>query len=187
MIREVIVVEGKDDMAAVKGACQAEVIITNGLGITGQTIELIKTAQQKRGVIILTDPDYPGEKIRRIIDSAVPGCRHAYITQGEDQRKKGKIGVEYASSQEIREALVQAHATDNEILVRFTKEDLVEGGLTGRLNSKEKRFKAGQILGIGQTNAKQFLKRLNAYGITKDDFENALQDLRRQYNESGTS
>lgn len=62
MIKEVIVVEGKDDLAAVKRACQAEVIITNGLGITAEKIAEIKAAQERCGVIILTDPDYPGRR-----------------------------------------------------------------------------------------------------------------------------
>ncbi|PKM87144.1 MAG: ribonuclease M5, partial [Firmicutes bacterium HGW-Firmicutes-12] len=86
MPREIIVVEGKDDAAAVKKACQAEVIITNGLGITKKTLQQIKVAQERCGVIIFTDPDYPGEKIRQIIDNEVPGCRHAYLYQQE----KGK-------------------------------------------------------------------------------------------------
>ena len=79
MIREVIVVEGKDDEAAVKKAVDAEVIITSGLGIEEKTIERICHAQQRTGVIIFTDPDFPGEKIRKMISEKVPGCKHAYL------------------------------------------------------------------------------------------------------------
>ncbi|MDX9872706.1 MAG: ribonuclease M5 [Clostridia bacterium] len=170
MTQEIIVVEGKDDAGAVKRACPAEVIITSGLGLTEKTLERIRTVQRRCGVIILTDPDYPGEKIRRIIDEAVPGCRHAYIYQ----QNKGKIGVEYASPEEIRAALAAAHLSVKTAPDRFTMEDLYAGGLAGSDNSGQRRRLAGKILGLGETNAKQFLKRLNAYNISREEFEQAL-------------
>ena len=63
-IKEVIVVEGRDDTAAIKRAVQADTIETGGSAINAKTIEKIRLAQQKRGVIIFTDPDYQGERIR---------------------------------------------------------------------------------------------------------------------------
>ena len=67
MIKEIIVVEGCDDVTAVKAAVDAEVIAVSGFGINKNTIDKIKEAQKRKGVIILTDPDFAGEKIRRII------------------------------------------------------------------------------------------------------------------------
>lgn len=78
IINEVIVVEGKDDVAAVKKAVDAEIIITHGFGITNETIKRIKFAQKRKGVIIFTDPDFAGETIRRTISSKVKGCKHAF-------------------------------------------------------------------------------------------------------------
>lgn len=173
MTQEIIVVEGKDDAAAVKSACPVEVIITNGLGLTPKTIARIKTARERCGVIILTDPDYPGEKIRRLIDEAVPGCRHAYIYQ----QNKAKIGVEYASPEEIRAALMTARLSVEDNPGRFSIEELYACGLAGSALSQNRRFRAGQLLGLGETNAKQFLKRLNAYNISREEFEDALAKL----------
>ena len=65
MIKEVIVVEGKDDITAVKAAIDAEVIATNGFGYKKEFIETIKNICERKGIIILTDPDYAGEQIRR--------------------------------------------------------------------------------------------------------------------------
>ena len=62
MIKEVIVVEGKNDAAAVKKAVDADIIITGGFGITQDTLKLIRIASERRGVIVLTDPDFMGEK-----------------------------------------------------------------------------------------------------------------------------
>lgn len=46
-IKEVIVVEGRDDVTAVKRAVDAELIITQGFGIREETFELIEEAQKK--------------------------------------------------------------------------------------------------------------------------------------------
>ncbi len=54
-IKEVIVVEGRDDLDAVKKAVDAEIIITHGFGISEKTFQLIKGCCSEKGVIILTD------------------------------------------------------------------------------------------------------------------------------------
>ena len=110
MIKEVIVVEGKDDVAAVKKAVDAEMIAVGGFGINAKVISRIKEAQKRKGVIVLTDPDFAGEKIRKIIAKRVPGIKHAYIAQ-EDGIKDDDIGVENATPEVIIEALKRAKVT----------------------------------------------------------------------------
>lgn len=65
MIKEIIVVEGRDDVTAVKRAIDAELITTGGFGFPKGVMERIKVANERRGVIIFTDPDFAGEKIRK--------------------------------------------------------------------------------------------------------------------------
>lgn len=178
-IQEVIVVEGKDDVAAVKRACNAQTIITRGLGITKEIIQSIKQAHERCGVIVLTDPDGPGEKIRQKIQQEVPGCKHAYIYR-DRKEKYGPVGVEYAAPEVIRQALKAAKATLNKACEpTFTMKDLIDYGLTGHPKAQERRDQLGQFLGIGQTNAKQFLKRLNSYGISPQEFKAGLEKLRK--------
>ncbi len=81
-VKEIIVVEGKDDTAKLKQALDVDTIETNGSAINKQTLDQIAHAKQKRGVIIFTDPDYPGQRIRKIIDEHVPGCKHAFFDKG---------------------------------------------------------------------------------------------------------
>lgn len=88
-IKEIIVVEGKDDTVAIKRAVDADTIETNGSAIGDHVIEQVKLAQRKRGVIIFTDPDYPGERIRKIISDKVPGCKHAFYRR-KKRLLKGK-------------------------------------------------------------------------------------------------
>lgn len=178
MIKETIVVEGKNDAVAIKRAVDADVIITSGFGITSETLKLIRIAQDKNGVIVLTDPDFMGEKIRKIIDDRIYGIKHAFIPK-EEAQKDGDIGVENASPESILNALFMARCEITEERLEFTIKDLLENNLTGNPNAADNRNKVGKILGIGYTNAKQFLYRLNRYGIGRDEFEEAVRKAGR--------
>lgn len=173
MIKEVIVVEGRDDITAVKKAVDAELIAVGGFGINKQIIDKIREAQKRQGVIVLTDPDFAGEKIRRIISKRVKNIKHAYISQ-KDGIKNGDIGVENASPEVIRKALKKAKCEEKKNRNEFTLDDMIFFGLTGNRKSKEIRDLIGKELGIGYANTSQFLKRLNNYGITKDEFIRAV-------------
>lgn len=175
--KEVVVVEGKDDVAAVKRACQAQTIITSGLGISRETIEEIRTAQRLCGVIVLTDPDAPGAKIRDIINREIPGCKQAYLYR--DRRdKKTPVGVEHAGPAEILGALEAAKATTlSPQPDLFTQTDMVELGLAGGAGARARRDELSRLLSLGRTNGKQFLRRLNGYGVSRQDFMTALRDM----------
>ncbi|MBV7272709.1 ribonuclease M5 [Clostridiaceae bacterium UIB06] len=179
MIKEVIVVEGRDDITAVKKAVDAEVIAVGGFGINKKVIDRIKEAQKRQGVIVLTDPDFAGEKIRKIISKRVQGIKHAYISQ-KDGTKDGDIGVENAEPEIIIRALEFAKCEVKEKRDEFNVDDMIFFGLTGNNNSKEKRDKLGNELGIGYCNAAQFLTRLNNYGITKKEFIEAINKIDRE-------
>ena len=174
MIKEVIVVEGRDDITAVKKAVDAEIIATSGFGI--------KEAQKRKGVIVLTDPDFAGEKIRSIISKRVKGVKHAYIAQ-EDGLKDGDIGVENASPETIIKALENAKVTLEEKREFFDMKDMFRFKLTGVGDSKKRRIILGKELGIGYGNANQMISRLNNYGITPEEFMDAIKKIEEQLGE----
>lgn len=175
MIKEVIVVEGKDDISAVKKAVDAELIATNGFGFPKYVKERIAKASQTRGVIVLTDPDYAGEKIRREVAKIAKNCKHAYIPRNL-ATKDDDIGVENASPKDIIDALEKAHCIKIGKKVEFTMKDMVDNNLTISENSCARRDCVGAKLGIGYGNTKQFLSRLNNFGITRQEFESAVAD-----------
>lgn len=180
-IKEIIVVEGKSDTVAVQNAVHADTIETNGSAINNQVIEQIKLAQQTRGVIILTDPDYPGEKIRNTIAEQVPGCKHAFITKSEAIPINNQgIGVEHASAPVIQKALLGAHTMYEEMEEQISKDDLITAGLIGGVSSRERRERLGQLLKIGYTNGKQLYKRLKMFHITKEMFIDAVQIIQQE-------
>ena len=73
-----------------KRAVNADTIETKGSAINESVIEQVRLAQKTRGVIIFTDPDFPGEKIRNTITEKVTGCKHAFSINQEASPKKGK-------------------------------------------------------------------------------------------------
>ncbi len=173
-----IVVEGKDDTVRIKLAVDAETIETNGSAINDETIRQIKHAQEKRGVIVFTDPDYPGERIRRIIDERVPGCKHAFL-QKEKAKSHNGLGVEHASVEDIQEALGAVHRIreDIETVEVNWKPYLIKYGLIGGQAAKSRRKLLGDRLRIGYANAKQLEKRLNMFQIDVRLFESTMKEI----------
>ncbi|WP_099191038.1 ribonuclease M5 [Tepidibacter mesophilus] len=178
MIKEIIVVEGRDDVTAVKKAVDAELITTGGFGFPKGVMSRIKEAQKRRGVIIFTDPDFAGEKIRKKIAAEIPGCKHAFLPR-EEAIKDGDIGIENASVKSILAALDKVRTENVKKRDEFTQRDLVRNGLIGFEDASKKRDEIGKVLGIGYGNAKQFLSRLNNYGVTREEFDESLKNINK--------
>ncbi|NEW09604.1 ribonuclease M5 [Paenibacillus sp. SYP-B3998] len=176
MIKEVIVVEGKDDTVAIRRAVEADTIETGGSAIGQAVLKRIALAQERRGVIIFTDPDHAGERIRKIVAAKVPGCKHAFITQ-EQALYKGDIGVENAAPETIRQALQSLRTEYDGVVSMLTMEDLMAAGLIVHPEAASRRLIVGKALGIGYCNGKQFYKRCAIFQITREEFELAIECL----------
>lgn len=184
-IKELIVVEGKDDTTAIKRSVEADTIETNGSAISKETLVKIQHAQEKRGVIVFTDPDYPGRRIRAIIEEHVPGVKHAFLSKEKTIAKNGKgLGIEHAKEEDIRQALANVYTpkTELDVVPEIPLEILVEGKLIGHPNSKERRTKIGELLKIGYTNGKQLQKRLSIFQISRQQLEEAILQLNMEDN-----
>lgn len=176
MIRQVIVVEGKSDIARVKQAVEADIIATGGFALRSAVIEDIRAAYKKRGIIILTDPDGPGERIRARLTSLFPEALHAFVPK-EEASTADDVGIEDASPEAIKRAFAKVRLLHQNESGLFTMSDLWKAGLMGSENASRKRAALGASLGIGFGNGKQFLKRLNHFGVTKEEWESALEQL----------
>lgn len=174
MIQEVVVVEGKSDVQRVQSALDIECIATEGFTLRKGVLDRIQVAYEKRGIIILTDPDTAGERIRRFLTKRFPKAKHAFVPR-EEAFANEDIGIEQASLEAIRKAFSMLHVEEMTSSNRFTMMDLVQNGLTGLPESARRRATVGAVLGIGYGNAKQFLYRLNHYGITREAFLEATE------------
>lgn len=184
-IKEVIVVEGRDDTAKISQVVDADTIETNGSAINRSILDQIQHAKDKRGIIIFTDPDYPGERIRHIIDQAVPGCKHAFLTKEKARAKhpdNKSLGIEHASAEAIKQALSDVYELMEMANNDISKDDLFAYGLIGQTGASFRRERLGELLQIGHTNGKQLLKRLTMFEITKAQFEQAIAQLQQEEN-----
>ena len=157
-------------------AVNADVIATHGYGISKSTLARIENAYRTRGIIILTDPDHAGNKIRQKLTRIFRNARQAYISKHEAM-DKSDIGVENASPQVIAKAIEAEGRTFTEKSAEFNEQDMIDYGLAGGSDSRELRDKLGRRLGIGYGNAKAFLKRLNNYGISREKLEKQLEQI----------
>lgn len=180
-ISEVVVVEGKDDTANLKQYYEVDTYETQGSAISEEDLERIERLDDLRGVIVFTDPDHSGERIRRLIMTAIPTVKHAFLNRDEAKPKsktKGhSLGVEHASFEDLEKAL--GHVTSNfedEADFDITHADLVRLGLIGHTDSRRRREYLGQSLRIGYSNAKQLLKRLALFGITLAEVEEIMEN-----------
>jgi len=179
MIKEVLVVEGKMDVVAVDRAVDADCIITGGFSLQKHTIDNIRQAYKKRGIIIMTDPDSAGERIRSYLSKRFPEAKHAFVPK-EDATANDDIGIEQASPDAIRKALEMVRTLDWNPQTLFTGADLLQAGLSGSPDAAGRRAAIGAKIGVGYANAKTFLQRLNHYGVTREEFDKALQELAAQ-------
>lgn len=174
-IKEIVVVEGKNDASKLYSFFGCDTIITHGTHLSAKTLKTIALANEKRGVIIFTDPDAPGEKIRNTINQAIPNCKNAFIEKKKARTSK-KVGVEHASKQDLEESLSHLLTYREEIQPTLSWDEFIDLGLTGQNNSADLREKLGMRLFIGKANAKTLFKRLNMLQINKEILEKMIEE-----------
>ncbi|MCR4925700.1 MAG: toprim domain-containing protein, partial [Clostridiales bacterium] len=118
-IKQAIIVEGKYDKIKLNSIIDAPIITTNGFSVftDKEKQKLIRKLASERGIIILTDSDSAGFKIRSFFTGSIPKEQiiNAYIPDimGKERRKtvpskEGKLGVEGVPAKVIVEALERA-------------------------------------------------------------------------------
>lgn len=187
VIAQAIVVEGRDDVDAVSKACDALIIPTHGYGISAETWALISKAYEEKGIIILTDPDSAGERIRKRLTEKFPEAIQCYMdrcdtTSGDD------IGIENADPESIAAALKKALAnagrteegncTPDDLV---TSSDLIMLGLSGGAGSSGLRTEVCRSLGIGFCNARTMISRLKGFGIGRNELEETVIRIKKEY------
>lgn len=192
-IDKVIVVEGKYDKIKLSEIVDGIIITTNGFEIftNKEKQKLIRMLSKKSGIIVLTDSDVAGFRIRRFINSIVDTdtIYHAYIPDvfGKERRKlkpskEGKLGVEGINADTLREVFKNAENSQEKADVevnkrKITKMDFYNDGLTGSADSTVKRQKLIRYFGLPEhltTNSLiDILNKITDY----DEYKNAVENL----------
>lgn len=182
-IKEVIVVEGRADTEALRHAVNADTIETNGSALSEQTIATIKQAAATRGVIIFTDPDFNGERLRKIISNVVPDAKHAFLTKDEAGRliKHHSLGIEYATPAVLQKALQEVYTAETTAIKSdITMADLRRFGLVAGPDAAKRREHVSEAMNLGYVNGKQLMNRLIMFGIKKQNLLAVLDELNEE-------
>ncbi len=191
-INGAVIVEGKYDKSRLKNIVDCPVIVTNGFGIfkDSETARLIRTYAESGVIVILTDSDSAGFKIRGHIKGLVPEdrIRNAYVPDvyGKERRKaspsaEGKLGVEGLPDDIIISALKACLSADDVAVGaesrRITKMDLYEDGFSGGLNSSSKRQKLIERLNLPQRlPPNSLLEALNSL-VSYDEYKALAEEI----------
>lgn len=178
-ISQVIVAEGRDDTTNLKRYFDVETYETRWSAINDQDIERIQRLHELHGVIVFTDPDFNGERIRRVIMTVIPTVQHVFLKRDEavpKSKTKGRsLGIEHASYEDLKTALAQVtEQFKNENEFDISRSDLIRLGFLAGADSRKRREYLGEQLCIDYSNGKQLLKRLELFGVTLAEVEEAM-------------
>ncbi len=176
-VKEAIIVEGKYDKIKLSGFLDSFIFVVDGFSVFNnkKDQQTIKTLAEKTGIVILTDSDSAGIKIRNFIKQLVPKeqVKHAYIPEiaGKEKRKtvagkEGLLGVEGITEEIITDALIKSGCTvcgaSEKPKAKLTKTDFFEMGLSGGEKSAELRKKLAGKLGLpSKLSANMLLDAVN--------------------------
>ena len=171
----IIVVEGATDRALIETFLDCDIVTTNGSDVPHETIEYLKEAKKKRDIVVLTDPDMPGKRIRDILDQHIPGLLHAFVPKNK-AIKHHKVGVAESDKDTILEALNNLVPAGEANRGNLNYADLLELGLVGSDDCTTRRETLCKKMHLGRANGKTLLKRLNALCITKEELEAMIHE-----------
>ncbi len=179
-IDEILVVEGHTDVDFLSQFIDGEIVTTNGSDVPRGTIEYLKALSKTKKIIVLTDPDTPGKRIRDILDREITGLCHAFIPKAS-AIKRGKVGIAESDSETVLKALTHLMESRPAKKGTLTLFDLLELNLTGTPESFQRRMNVCEHFHVGFANGKTMLKRLNLLCIEKNEIMKYLNESGKDY------
>lgn len=176
--QRVIVVEGKYDAARLANLVQGTILTTDGFRVMKDRAlqQMLKRLARARGLIVLTDSDAAGFRIRHFVTGLV-GAQYvaqAYVPAmpGKEPRKaapgkEGLLGVEGIPDELLLQALepaLQQDLSQQELPQQdpISYYDLYEWGISGGPNSAQQRRALLRMLGLPpRLSKKELLQVLN--------------------------
>lgn len=187
---DILVVEGKYDRIRLSALVDGVILETDGFAVFSdeERKNLLKKLAATHNIILLTDSDAAGFRIRRYIASFLPAdkVKNALIPDiyGKEKRKQesskeGKLGVEGMEADVLRDVLRKAgiNETNHEPNPDpVTTVDLYELKLTGATGSAERRRVLLRKLGYpARTGIHLMLSVVNAT-MTRREFLSLVEE-----------
>ena len=161
-LKETVIVEGKYDRIRLAALCDANIMELGGFRIYNdkERLALFRRIAEKTGIILLTDSDSAGFRLRHYLSSAIPKekIKNVYIpnVSGKEKRKThpGKehlLGVEGMTTETLLKAFAAAGITpegEEEKKPALSTAQLYAMGLSGGENSSFLREKVCAYFGL---------------------------------------
>lgn len=188
-INEIVLVEGKYDKIKLQSVTDANIITLDGFSVftDEEKIAALRALADQRGLLVLTDSDAAGFKLRAFINGRIPKekVKHAYIPDvyGREKRKQiaskeGKLGVEGIDTAVLEEILMPFSVEYIAPLQTLTKADLYASGLTGRPDSAQRRRAFAVAAGLpARIGSNALLEFINAM-LTKEQYAAIINSLK---------
>lgn len=195
-IEEAVIVEGIYDKIKLSGFIDSLIFVTGGFSIFNnkKAQQSIRTLAERTGIVILTDSDSAGLKIRNFVKQLVSKeqVRHAYIPEiyGKEKRKtsyskEGLLGVEGISEEIVIDALVKSGCTisgeagGKRKPGNITKADFCRLGLSGGDGSGELRRRLALEMGFpSRLSANMLLDAVNRL-LDADELADMVENLKK--------
>lgn len=194
-LKQAVIVEGKYDKIKLSSLLDAVIITTDGFGIfkDKEKLALIRTLAKNSGLVILTDSDSAGFKIRNHIKGCITEGKiiNVFVPQikGKEKRKEkpsaeGYLGVEGLNADILRKALSDAgvmseNSKKNDFLNRSR---LMDDGLIGGDNSSQKRTRLLKELGLPDlVNTSTLLEIINRL-YSEEEYIKAIEKVNNERN-----
>lgn len=192
-IKETIIVEGKYDKIRLAPLFDANIIELGGFRIYNNKdrLALIRRLAEKNGIIILTDSDSAGFRLRHYLSSAIPktNIKNVFIPDihGKEKRKAkpGKenlLGVEGMTTEVLLSAFKKAgidpESEKSERTEPLTKAFLYEVGLSGGANSSELRKRLCEYYSLPKMMTANSLAEILPIITTKEELFSTLEKIK---------
>lgn len=189
-LEQLILVEGKYDASKLADLVDALILPVGGFAVftRDETKSLIRRLGAQRGVIILTDSDAAGFRIRVYLNKLTQGLdvQNAYVPAiaGKERRKstpskEGLLGVEGVPAKEILKALERAGAKRRPERQgrEITYADLYELGVSGTADSASRRRTLLASLGLPPRLSKKAMREVLNTLYSYEELTEAIQRL----------
>ncbi len=176
-MRKIYVVEGiRDEEILKKIDPNIFTIKTNGFSFDNELIEKLIKLEKEYEIVLILDPDYPGEKIRRELAANLKNPINIFIPQDKAiSKNQKKVGLEHVSLDDLVKILEKEIIFDKN-KGNLNTSDLITLGLTRNVDSEKKRLIVTNHYHLPKSNAKRLLKYLNNMNISYKEIEEVLNE-----------
>jgi len=190
-LRQPVIVEGRYDRIRLSSVIDGVLIETGGFRIfkDKELLASLRHIANTTGVIIMTDSDASGFKIRNFLKNSL-GSRakitHVYIpsVKGTENRKaapsaEGLLGVEGLDSQTLLQAFERAGVGCSQVEKKsdLSTADLFAAGLTGMANSAARRRRLLEKLSLPQRMSNSTMLTMLNTLLTREEFFELVSSL----------